>query len=89
MSMSSAMALGQEGLILALLLCAPALGVGLLVGLGLSFLQAVTQLQDQSLSFTPKIAAIAITMILCGPWMAGRAVGFLRHVLESLPDLAR
>lgn len=89
MSISSALSLGQEGLLLALLLCAPALGVGLVVGLGLSFLQAITQLQDQSLSFTPKIAAVAVTLIVCGPWMLGRAVGFMRHVLESLPALAR
>lgn len=87
--MSASVALGHEGLTLAILLCLPALGVGMVVGLMLAFGQAVTQLQDQSLSFTPKIVAVAVTLLVVGPWMVSRAVGFCRHVFEVLPSLAR
>ena len=81
--------LAREGLQVAVLLCVPALGASLLVGMLVSFVQAVTQMQDQTLSFIPKIAAAAAALAFFGPWMLSVAVQFARHAITQLPHLAK
>jgi flagellar biosynthetic protein FliQ len=65
---SSLIELARQALLTALLLSAPILGVGVLVGLLTGLLQAVTQIHDQSLSFAPKLLAVLAALILLLPW---------------------
>lgn len=74
----------REGILLVLLLSAAPMLVAMIVGLVVSVLQATTQVQEQTLSFVPKLAATFITVALLGPWMMQQAVRFAAAVLESI-----
>ncbi|HEV8604133.1 MAG TPA: flagellar biosynthesis protein FliQ [Tepidisphaeraceae bacterium] len=76
MSVDQASDLIRETLLLALLISAPLLLVGLVVGLVVSILQAVTQIQEQTLVFVPKIAAMVAAAILVAPWLASHLMTF-------------
>jgi flagellar biosynthetic protein FliQ len=76
---------GRRALFIALELSAPILAVGMLVGLVVSAVQAATQIQDQTLSFVPKIIAMAAAAFLLLPWLLQVAAGYLREALLSLP----
>lgn len=76
MSNDAALALVSEALKLGLLLSAPLLGVILLVGLIVSVIQVVTQVQDQSIAFVPKLIVFVIALVLVSPWMLGRLKSF-------------
>jgi flagellar biosynthetic protein FliQ len=78
--------LAQRAVVLTLMMCAPTLGVGLLVGLLISVFQAATQIQEMTLSFVPKIAAVTVALIVCGPWMLRTLVTFTTKILTSLPS---
>ncbi len=67
---------GREALITALVICGPVLAIGLVVGLVLSLLQAVTQIQDQTLSIVPKIVAMAAAAVFFIPWLSSRLVEY-------------
>ncbi len=71
-----------------LLLAGPVLGLGLAVGLVVSLLQAITQINEQTLSFVPKLAAMALVFLVLGPWMLTTLLDFTRHLLLSLPTWA-
>lgn len=66
----------REALLMSLILSAPILGAGLLVGLVISLLQAVTQVQEQTLAFVPKIVAMVLVSILLLGWMGTQLSGF-------------
>ncbi len=68
-------------------LSAPVLLTALLVGFGISLLQAVTSLQDSTLSFVPKIIAVAIALVVCGNWMLHELVTFTHQAFDMLPTL--
>lgn len=72
-------------LILALLISAPMLVTGLIVGLILSLLQAVTQLQEQTLTFVPKIIAMVLAAILFMPWIAAKLLAYAAAMFGSGP----
>lgn len=65
-----------------LLTAGPILGVGLIVGLLVSIFQATTQIQEQTLSFIPKIVAMFATMLLCGSWILSRVSEFAIRLFE-------
>ncbi len=67
-----------------LLVTAPVLGVGLLVGLLVSIFQATTQIQEQTLAFIPKIVASLLTLVLVGPWMLQTLVEFTLGIFSNL-----
>lgn len=69
----------------AVYVCAPVLGLSMLVGLGVSILQAVTQVQEASLAFVLKILAVFVTLLVFGPWMLGRIVEFAHASIASIP----
>lgn len=69
----------------AALISAPVLGVTLLVGVLVSVLQAVTQIQDMSLSFIPKLIAAFIALVTFGPWMLRHLMAFAIQVIGRLP----
>lgn len=76
MSLDTATELVRQTLILALLVTAPMLAIGLVVGIIISLLQAVTQIQEQSLSFVPKVVAMVASAILLMPWISHRLVEY-------------
>lgn len=69
MTDGEAVRLGREALMMVLLVAGPVLGLGLITGLVVSIIQAVTQIQEQTLVFVPKILAILLTLLFLGPWM--------------------
>lgn len=71
-----ALDLVRDALLLTLLLSAPILGTGLLVGLVISVLQAITQIQDQTLTFVPKIAAMIIATVVILSWLSLHLIEF-------------
>lgn len=77
---------GREALLTALKLSVPLLAVGLVVGLSVSILQAVTQIQEQTLSFIPKILAVVATLLFLLPWMLTVVVEYTREVLLQLTN---
>ena len=79
------MQLMGEMLIAALLIGAPILGFSMLVGLLISILQVVTQIQEMSLTFIPKIIAVVVTMFVFGPWMLKKLLTFSSTVIGGIP----
>jgi flagellar biosynthetic protein FliQ len=65
----------------------PMLLVGLIIGLLVSIFQAVTQIQEQSLSFIPKILGLVVVIIVMGPWMLGQIVSWTEQLYGSIPTL--
>jgi len=80
MTPEMAIDLGRQGIFVAMVVCAPVLLLGLLTGLLVSFLQAITQIQEPTLAFIPKMAVIAVTLLICSPYMITMLVDFLRHI---------
>lgn len=89
MSGDLALQIGREALTMVLLISAPMLGLGLLVGIIVSIFQATTQIQEQTLSFIPKIIAIFVAILIFGPWMLSLLVDYTRQIFVSLPQLIR
>ena len=81
------MVIGQRALEVMLLLAAPMLLVALLVGLIVGVFQAATQINEMTLSFIPKLIALAATMVIAGPWMLKVMVSYTRELFESIPGL--
>ena len=79
--------LSIQAMTLALEVSAPFLLAGLAVGLVVSIIQAATSIQEQTLSFIPKIVATGIVIAVGGPWMMDQVVGYTRHLFESIPTL--
>ncbi|MBQ1867383.1 MULTISPECIES: flagellar biosynthesis protein FliQ [Selenomonas] len=78
--------LGQEALFIVMLVSAPMLGLGLIVGLLVSVFQATTSIQEQTLAFIPKIIAVFVAILVFGPWMLRIMVEYLTNVLVNLPS---
>ena len=70
----------------ALLISAPLLGVTLIVGLLVSVLQVVTQVQEMSLTYIPKIIAAVIVLVVFGPWMLKRRLAFSVSLISNIPS---
>jgi len=85
MSVDSSLDIARESMLLVIQLAAPVLLVGLITGLVVSILQAVTQVQEQTLSFVPKMAAMAMAAILFAPWMLTRIVEYAREMFGPVP----
>ncbi|MFQ5513738.1 MAG: flagellar biosynthetic protein FliQ [Myxococcota bacterium] len=77
----------REMLRTAALVSAPILGAAMIVGLGISLLQTVTSIQEQTLTFVPKILAITITVGLTLPWVLAQLMSFLSLILTHAPGL--
>lgn len=74
----------REGLLLVLTISAAPMLAAMITGLIVSVFQATTQIQEQTLSFVPKLLAIFLTLAIAGPWMLWQAVRFTTVVLESI-----
>ena len=86
MTPESVVNVGRQALELMLVVSAPLLLVALAVGLAVSLLQAVTQINEATLSFLPKLLAIAATLLVAGPWMLTTLVEYLQRVLTGIPQ---
>jgi len=89
--MSEALVVGiiRESIQLAIIVCLPMLGAGMLAGILVSIFQTVTSIQDNILAFIPRAAAIFIVFALTFPWMLRLLTAFSRQLVERLPELIR
>lgn len=85
MELDSIIDLGRQAAMLTLVLSAPILLTGLVVALAVGIFQAATQVQEQTLSLIPKIAAMMVATVLAGPWIIARLVEFSRQMFGTLP----
>lgn len=81
--------LGRESLVLAMYLAGPILGVALLVGIIIGIIQAATSVNEMTLSFIPKLGAVALVLLVVGGWLIGLWVDFTQRLFESIPEFFR
>lgn len=87
--METFVVISKQALYLALILTGPPVLVAMLVGLVISLIQATTQVQEQTLTFVPKLVAITVTIALTGPWIMRQLIQFSINLFEHLPDFAK
>jgi flagellar biosynthetic protein FliQ len=87
MNQDTVVNLASQAMSLALKIAGPLLLVALVIGLVISVFQAVTQIQEQSLSLIPKIAGVAVVIILLGPWMLGQLVSYTTALYTAIPTM--
>ncbi|OJU79960.1 MAG: EscS/YscS/HrcS family type III secretion system export apparatus protein [Solirubrobacterales bacterium 70-9] len=87
MNQEEVIKLATDALMLALKIGMPLLLAGLIVGLLISVFQAVTQIQEMTLSFIPKILAVALVLIVGGPWMLSQIVSYTTDLYHSIPNV--
>ncbi len=76
-----------QSILLATKLAAPILGISLAIGLFIGLLQSATQIQEQTLTFVPKLAGVAIVILLAGHWMLGETIAFTHSLFNMIPQL--
>ena len=81
--------IGQQALWITLLTAAPMLIAGMVVGLLISVFQSVTQIQEITLTFVPKIIAVMVAFVLLMPWMMATILDFVRELFAIIPGLVR
>ncbi len=85
MTPESVMTLGQQAIEMTLLLSAPLLLSALAIGLIVSIFQAATQINEQTLSFIPKLVGVFVVLIFAGPWMVTMMVDFIKRLFGGIP----
>lgn len=85
MDVQTALDMGRNAMFLVLTVAGPVLAIGMGVGLVVALFQAVTQLQEQTLSFVPKILAMAVATVLFVPWIANKMMEYARELLGQPP----
>ena len=81
------MNIGRQAIEMMLILAGPLLLSALFIGLIISIFQAATQINEQTLSFIPKLVGIFLVLILAGPWMLQMMVDYMRRLFESIPQM--
>jgi len=81
--------IGSEAIKMVLMISLPMLGVALVVGISISLFQAVTQIQEMTLTFVPKIIAVFAAIIIAAPWMTEKMVSFTRNLFSMIPTLTQ
>ena len=81
------LSLGQEALLMLLMVSAPLLGVILVVGLVVSLFQAITQIHEATLAFVPKLVAAIAVFAVAGPWMLNMLVEYIRRMFGAIPNI--
>lgn len=84
MSQGEVLSIAQQALRTILMVSAPMLGFGLLVGLLVSVFQATTQIQEATLAFVPKIVAVLISILVFGPWILNVLIGFTQNLFLNI-----
>lgn len=85
MTPESVMVIGHDAMMVALTVAAPLLLTALVSGLLISILQAATQINEQTLSFIPKILAVIAALVVAGPWMLGILLNYMHTLFSNLP----
>ncbi|MGP1717907.1 MAG: flagellar biosynthesis protein FliQ [Methylophilus sp.] len=87
MSPEQVLTIGSEAMQTTLLVAAPILGTALAIGLIVSIFQAATQINEQTLSFIPKLVGVMAMLLLAGHWMLMTLVDYMHHVFSMIPQL--
>ncbi len=87
MDIAAVVDLGHQALWMTVLISAPLLGVALAVGLLIGIIQAATSINEQTLSFIPKLAALVITLAIVGGWQLSVLVDYTRSLFQRIPTL--
>jgi flagellar biosynthesis protein FliQ len=87
MNQDTVVNLASQAMSLALKVAGPLLIAALLIGLLVSVFQAVTQIQEQSLSLIPKIVGVAVVIVVLGPWMLGQLVSYTTDLYTAIPSM--
>ena len=87
MTQEQVMGIFQQAIILAFKLAGPRVAGSIINGLVIAIFQAATQIHEQTLTFVPKIVAIALMMLLLGPWMITMLSDFMRNLFSMIPTL--
>lgn len=82
-------AFAKQAITLTILLSMPMLGLGLIAGLTISIFQAVTQIQEMTLTFVPKILAVFIGLLFAAPWMMEKMMAFTTNIITNIPMYIR
>ena len=89
MNADLAIEIGRDALVMLMLVSAPMLLLGMLVGVIMSIFQAATQIQEQTLAFVPKIVAVFVSIVIFGPWMLGMLVSSVHDLFKQIPLMIR
>jgi len=88
MTPESVMTLGRDAMGITLMIAAPILLTVLAIGLLVSIFQAATQINEQTLSFIPKLSGVFVALMFAGPWMLSTMVDYMHLVFTSIPAMA-
>lgn len=89
MSPDAVMTMMQNAMEIMLLLAGPILGAGLIIGILVGIIQAVTQIQEMTLTFVPKILVTMLVIMFAFPWMLQSMIDYTTNLYQSLPELLR
>lgn len=87
MNQDTVVSLATQAMTLAIEIAGPMMLVGLGIGLVVSIFQAVTSIQEQTLTFIPKVIGLAVLIVILGPWMLGQLVTYAQNLYLSIPQL--
>jgi flagellar biosynthetic protein FliQ len=87
MTDSSVIDIAVQSILLATKLAAPILAVSLAIGLLIGLLQSATQVQEQTLTFVPKLAGVALVLVVAGHWMLAQIISFTHGLFDMIPHL--
>ena len=87
MTDTSVIEIATQTMIVTAKLCAPVLLVSLAIGLGVSLLQSVTQIQEVTLTFVPKLIGVGLVVVVAGHWMLAEMVSFTERLFDMIPGL--
>ncbi|HRB16351.1 MAG: flagellar biosynthesis protein FliQ [Nitrospira sp.] len=87
MTIETVTEIGRQAIETTILVSAPILGLSLIVGLLVSTFQAMTQINEATLTFVPKVLAVFAATLLFLPWMMGVLIAFMTHIITSIPSL--
>lgn len=79
--------IAREGLYLALIASAPPVLASMVIGLFVSIVQATTQIQEQTLTFVPKLVGVFLSLAISAPWIGGQLIRFTRLVFDGFPNV--
>lgn len=87
MDTQDAIDLAREAIMVTLVISSPVLLCGMLVGLGIGLLQAVTQVQEQTVAFVPKIVAMVLVLALSLPWLLNQMIEYTKDLITQIPQM--
>ena len=89
MSPEMTIGIARQAIQVTLLVSLPILGIGLVVGVVISLVQAATQIQEMTLTFVPKIVSIFVGLLLLLPWIMNQLLGFTTELFNNIPNYVR